>query len=98
MRSMFGGGSNYPPGVTGNEPEIAGTPYDDKCRSCCETDAPISAIPEGVIDTPDEGLLCLDCFEAWCEENELNFPEIESAIIHRYTTALARAQKEGTDG
>lgn len=28
---MFGGGSNYPPGVTGNEPEIVGYPT---CAVC----------------------------------------------------------------
>lgn len=86
----------YPPGVTGCEPEIIGTGYEDKCTSCLETGAPRDAIQEGTISVP-EGNICIDCFEAWCEENDLVFSGIEGAILHRYKEMINRSKKDGTD-
>lgn len=56
---------NYPPGVTGSEPEICGCRAEDKCYSCLENadeNADFAAIPEHVIDTND-GAVCEDCLK-----------------------------------
>ena len=55
--------SNYPPGVTGNEPQICGTGLEGKCDRCIDRadyDLPFSSIPDGVIELDGEWL-CEDC-------------------------------------
>ena len=54
---------NYPPGVTGSEPEICGTGNEDKCVRCMgmvDEDCPIARIPDGEIEVVGEWL-CEEC-------------------------------------
>jgi polyferredoxin len=55
---------HYPPGVTGNEPQICGTGLEDKCMRCADKadeDSTLASIPDGVIEYKEE-FLCVDCF------------------------------------
>ncbi len=71
--------NNYPPGVTGNEPQICGTGLEDKCTNCVEKadeETTLAGIPDGEYEIEDK-FLCTDCaieemgaddFEYWREE------------------------------
>lgn len=52
----------YPPGVTGNEWQICGSGYEDKCERCLEVmdDLLPSQIPDGEVFIDDE-FLCAEC-------------------------------------
>ena len=70
--------NNYPPGVTGNEPQICGTGTEDKCIRCLnhsEDDAPISAVPDGVIELADQ-FICMECLKAEMADIGLDFDEL----------------------
>ena len=55
--------SNYPAGVTGNEPQIIGTGTEDKCQRCLEMsdgETALKYIADGEFEVDGE-FLCAEC-------------------------------------
>lgn len=80
--------SNYPPGVTGNEPQICGSGLEDKCERCVEKadeEAALSTIPDAVIHCDGIGGLCEDCSYDLLKEAGFDPVELVEYIKGRIT-------------
>lgn len=65
--------SNYPPGVTGNEPQIAGYPEIEEeieCPNCGETNEVVGFVVSGSKFAYTISFTCPDCEYEWEEDEE----------------------------